>query len=115
MDVDRFKEVNDTLGHDVGDRLLQDIGSRLRKVEGGETVVARLGGDEFAVLLGGEDVHVEGIVARITRDIGRSFHLGDVTLDVTASIGIAVTPRDGASAALLLRRAEVRCTTPRSA
>jgi len=107
MDVDRFKEVNDTLGHDVGDRLLQDIGSRLRKVEGGETVVARLGGDEFAVLLGGEDVHVEGIVARITRDIGRSFHLGDVTLDVTASIGIAVTPRDGASAALLLRRAEV--------
>ena len=69
MDVDRFKEVNDTLGHDVGDRLLREVGRRLRQVERGETVVARLGGDEFAVLLGGDDVHIEGMVARITRDI----------------------------------------------
>ena len=107
MDVDRFKEVNDTLGHDVGDRLLHEVGTRLRRLESDETVVARLGGDEFAVLLGGEDVHVEGMVARIARDIAAPFVLGDVTLDVTASIGIAVTPRDGSSAALLLRRAEV--------
>ena len=107
MDIDRFKEVNDTLGHDVGDRLLDEVGSRLRLVEGDKTVVARLGGDEFAVLLGGDDVHIEGMVARITRDIARPFDLGEVTLDVTASIGIAVTPRDGSSAALLLRRAEV--------
>ena len=107
MDVDRFKEVNDTLGHDVGDRLLQDIGERLRKLEGDETVVARLGGDEFAVLLGGEDVHVEGMVARISRDIGGSFVLGEVTLDVTASIGISVTTAGVSSAALLLRHAEV--------
>ena len=63
MDVDRFKEVNDTLGHDVGDRLLREVGRRLRQVERGETVVARLGGDEFAVLLGGDDVHIEGMVA----------------------------------------------------
>ena len=107
MDVDRFKEVNDTLGHDVGDRLLREVGRRLRQVERGETVVARLGGDEFAVLLGGDDVHIEGMVARITRDISRPFDLGEVTLDVMASIGIAATPRDGSSAALLLRRAEV--------
>ncbi|MCY7373291.1 MAG: EAL domain-containing protein [Spirochaetaceae bacterium] len=112
MDIDRFKEVNDTLGHDVGDRLLQDIGRRLRALEGDETVVARLGGDEFAVLLGGEDVHVEGMVARITRDIGRSFVLGEVTLDVTASIGISVTTAGGAAAGstastALLRHAEV--------
>ncbi len=107
MDVDRFKEVNDTLGHDVGDRLLREVGRRLRQVERGETVVARLGGDEFAVLLGGDDVHIEGMVARITRDIARPFDLGEVTLDVMASIGIASTPRDGSSAALLLRRAEV--------
>ena len=71
MDVDRFKEVNDTLGHDVGDRLLREVGRRLRQVERGETVVARLGGDEFAVLLGGDDVHIEGMVARITRDMSR--------------------------------------------
>ena len=52
MDLDRFKEVNDTLGHDVGDQLLQEVGRRLRLLERPETVVARLGGDEFAVLLG---------------------------------------------------------------
>ncbi len=107
MDVDRFKEVNDTLGHDVGDRLLREVGRRLRQVERDETVVARLGGDEFAVLLGGDDVHVEGMVARITRDMARPFDLGEVTIDVMASIGIATTPRDGSSAALILRRAEV--------
>jgi diguanylate cyclase (GGDEF)-like protein len=107
MDVDRFKEVNDTLGHDVGDRLLREVGRRLRQVERGETVVARLGGDEFAVLLGGDDVHIEGMVSRINRDMSRPFDLGEVTLDVMASIGIASTPRDGSSAALLLRRAEV--------
>jgi diguanylate cyclase (GGDEF)-like protein len=107
MDIDRFKEVNDTLGHDAGDDLLRQIAGRLRSVESEETTVARLGGDEFAVLLGGDDVHVEGMVSRITRDMAQPFGLGEITLDVTASIGIAVTPRDGSSAALLLRRAEV--------
>ncbi|MGH8969358.1 MAG: putative bifunctional diguanylate cyclase/phosphodiesterase [Actinomycetes bacterium] len=107
MDVDRFKEVNDTLGHDVGDQLLQLVGHRLSRLEHDETVVARLGGDEFAILLGDDDVHVEGMVARIARDFSRPFDVGDVKLDVTASVGIAMAPRDGASAALLLRRAEV--------
>ena len=107
MDVDRFKEVNDTLGHDVGDQLLQEVGRRLELLAGEETVVARLGGDEFAVLLAGDDVHVEGMVARISRDIARPVRTGEVTLDVTASIGIATTGFDGASAAVLLRRAEV--------
>ena len=107
MDVDRFKEVNDTLGHDIGDQLLQEVARRLRRLESEETVVARLGGDEFAVLLGGDDVHVEGMVTRIRRDIARPVRIGEVTLDVTASIGIAATPQDGSSAALLLRRAEV--------
>ncbi|HEU4910461.1 MAG TPA: EAL domain-containing protein [Actinomycetes bacterium] len=107
MDIDRFKEVNDTLGHDTGDRLIQLVAERLRSLEGDETTVARLGGDEFAILLGGDDVHIEGMVARINRDFSRPFELGDVTLDVSASIGIAATPDDGSSAALLLRRAEV--------
>src|SRR4029078_9888699 len=66
MDVDRFKKVNDTLGDDVGDRLLREVGRRLRQVERGETVVARLGGDEFAVLLCGDDVPLEGTVPPIT-------------------------------------------------
>jgi diguanylate cyclase (GGDEF)-like protein len=107
MDLDRFKEVNDTLGHDVGDQLLEQVGHRLRRIQNEETVVARLGGDEFAVLLGDDDVHLEGMVQRISRDFGKPFYLGDVDLDVSASIGIAVGPRDGSSAALLLRRAEV--------
>jgi len=107
MDVDRFKEVNDTLGHDVGDQVIVEVGRRLLALEGEETVVARLGGDEFAVLLGGDDVHVEGMVTRISRDVSRPVRIGDVVLDLTASIGIAATPDDGSSAALLLRRAEV--------
>ena len=77
MDVDRFKEVNDTLGHDVGDQLLAEVANRLRALNSDETVVARLGGDEFAVLLGGDDVHVEGMVARIFRDVARPIPLGD--------------------------------------
>ena len=107
MDIDRFKEVNDTLGHDVGDQLLAEVANRLRALGSDETVVARLGGDEFAVLLGGDDVHVEGMVARIFRDVARPIQLGDVTIDVSVSVGISATPRDGSSAALLLRRAEV--------
>jgi diguanylate cyclase (GGDEF)-like protein len=107
MDLDRFKEVNDTLGHDVGDLLLEQVGHRLRRVQNNETVVARLGGDEFAVLLGDDDVHIEGMVQRIGRDFDTPFYLGDVDLDVSASIGIAVAPQDGSSAALLMRRAEV--------
>ena len=107
MDVDRFKEVNDTLGHDVGDKLLEQVAHRLRSLASDETVVARLGGDEFAILLGGDDVHVEGMVARIFRDVARPVQLGDVTIDVSTSVGISATPRDGSSAALLLRRAEV--------
>jgi len=81
MDLDRFKEVNDTLGHDVGDQLLEQVGQRLRRLENEETMVARLGGDEFAVLLGDDDVHVEGMVQRISRDFRNSFYLGDVDLD----------------------------------
>jgi diguanylate cyclase (GGDEF)-like protein len=107
MDLDRFKEVNDTLGHDVGDQLIEQVGQRLRRLEHEETFVARLGGDEFAVLLGDDDVHIEGMVQRISRDFRNPFYLGEVELDVTGSIGIATAPHDGSSAALLLRRAEV--------
>jgi diguanylate cyclase (GGDEF)-like protein len=107
MDLDRFKEVNDTLGYDVGDELLRQVGRRLRRLEHEQTVVARLGDDEFAVLLAGDEVHVEGMVQRVHSDFSRPFVLGTIQLDVTASVGISVAPRDGSSAALLLRRAEV--------
>ena len=69
--------------------------------------MARLGGDEFAIMLGDDAVHVSGMVQRVNSDFRRPFNLGDVEVDVTASIGIAIAPRDGSSAALILRRAEV--------
>jgi predicted signal transduction protein with EAL and GGDEF domain len=83
------------------------VAHRLLALEHDETVVARMGGDEFAVMLAGDEVHVEGMVQRISRDFSRPIRLDDIELDVSASIGIAVAPRDGSSAALLMRRAEV--------
>jgi diguanylate cyclase (GGDEF)-like protein len=90
MDVDRFKDVNDTLGHDVGDRLLREVGRRLRQVERGETVVARLGGDEFAVLLPeADEVRARKLaeeLLEIFREHGIATDQGEV--GVTTSIGV---------------------------
>jgi diguanylate cyclase (GGDEF)-like protein len=109
LDLDRFKEVNDTLGHHNGDLLLQEIGERLRRtIRAGDTV-ARLGGDEFAVLLP-ELSGPEAAVAAangIRHALERPFSIGEVTLDVGASIGIAVWPDHGDDAATLLQRADV--------
>jgi diguanylate cyclase (GGDEF)-like protein len=109
LDLDRFKEVNDTLGHHNGDLLLQEIGERLRRtIRAGDTV-ARLGGDEFAVLLP-ELSGAEAAVAAangIRHALERPFSIGEVTLDVGASIGIAVWPDHGEDAVTLLQRADV--------
>jgi diguanylate cyclase (GGDEF)-like protein len=109
LDLDRFKEVNDTLGHHNGDLLLQEIGDRLRRtIRAGDTV-ARLGGDEFAVLLP-ELSGAEAAVAAangIRHALERPFSIGDVTLDVGASIGIAIWPDHGDDAVTLLQRADV--------
>jgi diguanylate cyclase (GGDEF)-like protein len=109
LDLDRFKEVNDTLGHHNGDLLLQEIGERLRRtIRAGDTV-ARLGGDEFAVLLP-ELSGPEAAVAAangIRHALERPFSIGEVTLDVGASIGIAIWPDHGDDAATLLQRADV--------
>jgi diguanylate cyclase (GGDEF)-like protein len=109
MDLDRFKVVNDTMGHDVGDALLQDVGERVRKQVRDPDTVARLGGDEFAVLLPlGGDATIATIVAhKILRALEHPYELEGQRVTVGASIGIALFPEHGDAATTLLRRADV--------
>ena len=108
MDLDSFKEINDTLGHHSGDALLEDLGHRLEGcIRAGDTV-ARLGGDEFGFLL--VEVTAPGaaeVVDRIRQELAEPFSLHGLTLQVEGSIGIALFPDHGQSADELLRRADV--------
>ena len=109
LDLDRFKEVNDTLGHESGDTLLREVGQRLaHSLRAGDTV-ARLGGDEFAVLATGlDDADDALVVARKLRQaVEWPFTLRGLTLEVEASIGIAIFPEHGTDADTLLRHADV--------
>ena len=109
LDLDRFKEVNDTLGHPVGDELLRQIGPRLaRTTRPGETV-ARLGGDEFAVLLPAVDGEEAALRAarRVLAGLLGAFVIDGLELFVSASAGIAVAPVHGSDGATLLRKADV--------
>jgi diguanylate cyclase (GGDEF)-like protein len=108
MDLDRFKEINDSLGHDVGDALLREVGRRLREELGERGVVARLGGDEFAVLLH----DVDGAVARATAEelaqaVEAPIPLNDLVLNTRASVGIALAPAHGDDGQTLIRRADM--------
>ncbi|HMC42497.1 MAG TPA: EAL domain-containing protein, partial [Acidimicrobiales bacterium] len=109
LDLDRFKEVNDTLGHHNGDLLLQQVGGRLRTGLRHGDVIARLGGDEFAVLLpdvGGKEAALH-VAHGIVNLFERSFPIGDVSVDVGVSIGIAVAPFHGHEPGTLVQRADV--------
>jgi diguanylate cyclase (GGDEF)-like protein len=109
IDLDRFKEVNDTLGHDHGDELLIVVAGRLRAALRRGDTLARLGGDEFAVLL--PDVPHRGAVAelaaRLQDELRRPFALRGVAVELAASIGIALAPDHGTDVGTLVRRADV--------
>jgi len=109
MDLDRFKEINDTLGHFNGDRLLKQVAARLQGIMQETATVARLGGDEFAILL--PKILVGKEAEEVARKIGKAlqapFGLEGLKLDVQASIGIAVYPEHGSDADTLLQRADV--------
>jgi diguanylate cyclase (GGDEF)-like protein len=105
MDVDRFKEINDTLGHHFGDQLLIEIGRRLTQTLGSATTVARLGGDEFAVLFTAASAN--DTAARIRSSFNAPFVLGDVSIEVNASLGIAVYPEHADDADTLMKRADI--------
>jgi diguanylate cyclase (GGDEF)-like protein len=108
MDLDRFKEVNDTLGHAVGDLLLRETGHRLQQRVGDRGLVARLGGDEFGIVLpGAAGRQVVADAADLLRSFEQPFELGDLSLSVYASVGITIAPDHGSDSATLLQRADV--------
>jgi diguanylate cyclase (GGDEF)-like protein/PAS domain S-box-containing protein len=108
MDLDRFKEVNDTLGHHAGDALLRLVAARLQATRRAGDTVARLGGDEFAILLPGANIEAAyQRAARLLKDLTQPFTVEERVLDIGASVGIALYPEHGADAATLLRHADV--------
>jgi diguanylate cyclase (GGDEF)-like protein len=108
LDLDKFKQVNDSLGHHAGDLLLIQVASRLLESLREGDVLARLGGDEFAALL--EDAgHEEAtdVAVKLRAALAEPFTLDDVTLHSSASVGIAVFPDDGLDLGALLRKADI--------
>jgi diguanylate cyclase (GGDEF)-like protein len=118
MDLDRFKEINDTLGHHCGDLLLRDLGPRLVEAIGSDGLVARLGGDEFALLPAQrtDDPKVlDRVAAGLLSCVQQPFKVDDVSLELGASIGIARYPRDGHDSHALLRCADIAMYTAKEA
>jgi diguanylate cyclase (GGDEF)-like protein len=108
MDLDRFKYVNDTLGHNAGDHVLREVGKRLRELLRKDDMVARLGGDEFAILLEGVEPGNAAIVAqKILGSLEKPIDYLGQPLDVGTSIGIAHYPQHGADAGTVLRNADI--------
>ncbi len=109
LDLDRFKTLNDTLGHAAGDVLLRAAGTRLTECVRAHDTVARLGGDEFALILAdlAQAEQAETVIAKIFQAFERPFTVERRQLFVTPSIGIAAYPRDGATPDLLLKHADI--------
>ena len=107
LNLDRFKHINETLGHTFGDRVLLEVAERLKAATRQVDAVARLGGDEFVLLAHQADENgAEAAAWRVVEALKRPFNGGDLSFTVTASIGIAMQPNDGSSFDELMRRAE---------
>jgi diguanylate cyclase (GGDEF)-like protein len=109
IDLDRFKEINDTLGHSYGDKLLRQVGPRLQSVLRDGDTVGRLGGDEFAVLLPSVEgvEEAQAVAERLRTALHMPFDVDGVILDIEASIGIVLSPWHGTETEDLLRNADI--------
>lgn len=108
VDLDRFKSINDSFGHEIGDVLLQQIGPRLRSVVRPTDVIARLGGDEFGiVLVDADEAYASDIASRLHDQLRRPFELDGIDVTLDASIGIALCPQHGDGTNVLLQRADI--------
>lgn len=109
IDLDRFKQVNDTLGHLVGDRLLADVSKRLQSCITTNELCGRLGGDEFAVLIkdAPDSAYIENISKKIIDALSRPYEIDHHTVFIGASIGSALAPRDGNTVEMLIRNADL--------
>ena len=109
IDLDRFKSINDSLGHLVGDRLLAQVAARLSALMGQDQLCGRLGGDEFAVVIRDATDHrvIEKVARRIIESLSEPYLVDNHTLYVGASVGSAIGPRDGRSVEELMRNADL--------
>ncbi|PIK71242.1 diguanylate cyclase, partial [Methylobacterium frigidaeris] len=109
VDLDRFKPVNDTLGHPVGDALLHKVADRLRSMVRAGDTVARIGGDEFVVLQAGVTApgEAQALARRIVDLVGRTYMIEGQLLSIGASVGVALAPADGSDADRLLKNADL--------
>ena len=109
IDLDRFKAVNDTLGHPIGDRLLSRVSERLNQLMSANELCGRLGGDEFAVVVrdASDPAAVERTAERIIQTLSRPYEVDQHTLYIGASVGLAFGPRDGRTAEMLIRSADL--------
>jgi diguanylate cyclase (GGDEF)-like protein len=109
IDLDRFKAVNDTLGHPIGDALLRAVGDRLQASARPADLVARLGGDEFAIVQAGTEqpIGATALATRLIAEIGKPFELDGHQVVVDASVGISIAPNDGTDPDKLLKSADM--------
>jgi len=108
LDLDHFKDVNDTFGHDAGDDILKEVSSRLTSILRQTDIVCRMGGDEFALLISDASVKemIEEVAQRILAAIGTPFSLHGVKAWISASLGIAIYPEDGENLEILFKHAD---------
>jgi diguanylate cyclase (GGDEF)-like protein len=109
IDLDRFKAVNDTLGHPVGDRLLARVSDRLQSIMTNNEICGRLGGDEFAIVIrdASDSEYVDRFAKQIIDTLSRPYEVDQHTLYIGASVGVAVGPRDGRTVEMLMRSADL--------